>query len=254
MQNAPDSKKRFSNRVGDYVKWRPSYPDSAIELLFDELGLKEPSQVADVGSGTGMLSKLLLGRVEKIYAVEPNKEMREAAEKELSGRPGFVSVEGSAESSGLSKGSVDMVLCAQSFHWFDRAAAKREFARILRRRGFVALLWNSRLDDTPFGADYEKLICEISSDYLRVDHRKIGPKEFGEFFQDGLYEERSFPYCQHMDFRGLLGRTKSSSYIPLPGQPGYERLESGLKEIFDKHGANGIVDIPYRTQVIWGRP
>ena len=254
MGMAKDSKIRFSDRVADYVKWRPSYPEAAIQLLFERLGLRGGADVvADIGSGTGIFARLLAGRVGTIYAVEPNREMRAAAEEALSGVPGFTSVDASAEVTTLSDASVDLIVCAQAFHWFDRTACKREFARILKPGGYAALIWNRRLDGSPFSQAYEKLLGSLGGEYQRVDHKKLLDSDFAAFFKDGIFTRSCFPYAQKLDFEGLLGRGRSSSYVPLPGTEGYERFEKSLKKTFDEFNVEGLVEIPYRTEVIWGR-
>ena len=254
MSIANDSKSRFSNRVADYVKWRPSYPKEAVDLLFAKLGLTAEGHVADIGSGTGIFTKLLAGRVAKIYAVEPNKDMRAAAEHDLSGFQSFVSVNASAERITLPDSSVDLIVSAQAFHWFDHAACKREFARILKPSGNVALIWNRRLEDNPFAIAYEELLKNSCSEYKRVDHRNLLDSDFTAFFKNGVFKRESFPYSQALDFAGLLGRSKSSSYVPLPGSKEYESFEKGLRSLHDELNVNGLVEIPYRSEIIWGKP
>jgi SAM-dependent methyltransferase len=151
--------------VDDYVKYRPSYPSALFDALERDCGLAKRSVVADVGSGTGIASELLLERGYRVYGIEPNRAMRGAAERALSrwgggGRGDFVSIEGRAEATGLENESVELVFAAQAFHWFEREACRREFSRILRPQGFVALVWNDRSEDaSPFLSAYEALLC-----------------------------------------------------------------------------------------------
>ena len=140
-----NSRERFSNRVDSYLKYRPSYPKEAIDYLYDFVGLRSNSKIADIGSGTGIFSKLLLERGSYVIGVEPNQAMRVADEQMLESNPNFQTISGSAESTGLPDQSVEFIVCAQAFHWFDRLAAQTEFRRILQPGGRVILIWNSRL-------------------------------------------------------------------------------------------------------------
>src|SRR5207248_11421403 len=137
-----DPTRRFSSRVADYIKYRPRYPQSVVELLRDECGLRHAAVVADVGSGTGILSELFLRNGNRVYGVEPNQEMREAGGRLLAAYDNFVSVEGRAEATTLDDRSVDFVTSGQALHWFERDAARREFVRILRPGGWVVAVWN----------------------------------------------------------------------------------------------------------------
>jgi len=153
--SAKDSLTRFSDRVEDYVKYRPGYPPQVIEVLRARCGLTPSSVVADVGSGPGNLARLFLDNGNEVFAVEPNAEMREAGKQSLGNRGGYRSVDGRAEGTRLENASVDFVTAGQAFHWFDWPHAKTEFRRILRPEGWVVLLWNERLtDSSPFLRDY----------------------------------------------------------------------------------------------------
>src|ERR1700744_1650569 len=151
-----DSTQRFTDRVADYVKYRPSYPRDVVSFLHETCGVAPDAQVADIGAGTGISARLFLDAGHPVIAVEPNLAMREAANAWLAPYENFRSVAGTAEATTLEDASVDLVIAAQAFHWFDPVATRREFARILRPQGHVALFWNSRLlDRSPFLAGYE---------------------------------------------------------------------------------------------------
>jgi SAM-dependent methyltransferase len=248
-----DSKERFSNRVDTYVKYRPSYPKEAIDYLYDSVGLRPGCTIADVGSGTGIFSKLLLERGSRVIAVEPNAAMRTASEQALGGHPNFQAVPGSAESTGLPDRSVAFVVCAQSFHWFDRSAAQTEFRRILEPGGKVILIWNTRLaSGTPFREEYEQLLQTYGTDYKSVNHRNISRTMLLAFFKEGTMHEERFTLTQKFDFEGLKGRLQSSSYCPLPGHPNYDAMMKELRELFDRNNRNGVVPFEYETEIYWG--
>src|SRR6185503_1231931 len=153
------STERFSTRVESYIKYRPSYPTEVLELMRVRCGLAATSMVADIGSGTGILTELLLETGATVFAVEPNKEMRAAAERLLSDYGRFRSVDGTAEATTLPDASVDLITASQAFHWFDIQKARRELARVLRPRGWVVLIWNERpVDASAFLDEYDALL------------------------------------------------------------------------------------------------
>ena len=203
------STERFSGRAADYVKYRPHYPSAAFAELQAQLGLGQGTVVADVGSGTGIATKPLLDLGCTVYAVEPNADMRRAAEDRLRTMPQFHSVVGTAEATTLPDDSVDAVLAAQAFHWFDAPAARREFARILKRGGWVVLLENDRLDQgSPFMADYRRLIEEFATDSgppKSTGQRLIDPDRLADFFGAAGHRYRSFPIIRISILRGSRG-------------------------------------------------
>ncbi len=249
-----DSTQRFSNRVNDYVKTRPSYPAQVIALLREKAGLGPGSTVADVGAGTGIFTRLLLETGATVYAVEPNGPMRQALVESVPGEPRLHVHEGTAEKTGLADASVDLITAAQAFHWFDVPRARQEFLRVLKHGGYVALVWNSRLEDTtPFLVAYEDLLKHFATDYAKVNHRQVGMASIKPFFSPGSVELFTFDYKQVFDFEGAKGRLLSSSYSPAQGQPGYEPMVAKLREIFDRHQQNGTVEFEYKTEVYIGR-
>jgi SAM-dependent methyltransferase/catechol 2,3-dioxygenase-like lactoylglutathione lyase family enzyme len=244
--------RRFTNRADNYARYRPTYPAAALDWLWGAAGLSPGSVVADVGSGTGILTALLLARGATVYAVEPNEAMRAAAEAALGDRPGFVSVDATAEATGLPDAGMDLITAGQAFHWFEAEAARAEFRRILRPGGAVALVWNSRDKQRGgFVADYEALLTEFAPSYRRVRHGSRMDK-IGRLFADG-YEMRVFDQERPLDYDSLLGGLLSGSYSPLPGDPRYEPMVARLQALFAAHQRDGQVVMPYRTQVYFGR-
>jgi SAM-dependent methyltransferase len=240
-------------RADDYVKYRPSYPEDALDYLFGEVGLRPGSLVADIGAGTGIFSKLLLAWGSRVIAVEPNEAMRSAAYAMLGSEPSYRSVDGSAEVTGLDDGSVEFIVCAQSFHWFDHAAAKTEFKRILRPGGKVLLIWNSRVPSgTPFLEGYEQLLHKYGEDYGRINHKNITMEQLRPFFVNGGPVKREFFNRQMLDFDQLKGRAMSSSYVPAPGHPNHEPFVAALRELFERNERGGTVEMDYETEVYVG--
>lgn len=248
-----DNTGRFTDRVDTYVKFRPSYPQDAIDYLYGEVGLHSGSVVADIGAGTGIFSKLLLDRGSNVIAVEPNEAMRAAALERFGDEPRYRSVAGPAEATTLGDASVDVIACAQSFHWFDRWAAQKEFRRILRPGGRAALIWNSRLTSgTPFLEGYDRLLATYATDYAKMTHKNIDAADLSAFFRPGAMREAKFKMGQSFDFDGLKGRLLSSSYSPMPDHPGYEPMIAALRELFDRTQEGGNVQFDYETVIYWG--
>jgi SAM-dependent methyltransferase len=243
---------RFSDRVRDYVRSRPSYPPAAYDSLRSEFGLKTGQTIADIGSGTGISAQFFLERGHAVLAVEPNTEMRAAAESLLAESQNFTSIDGRAEATTLAAACADWVVAAQAFHWFDIDAARDEFRRILRPAGRVALLWNDRRDDTPFLHDYEALIRRFSIDYERVNHRNVETDGRIERFLGAGVARREFDNEQIFDFDGFQGRALSSSYLPAAGMPGHDELLLELRRVFDRHASGRRVSFGYRTKLFVG--
>lgn len=245
---------RFSNRVENYIKFRPDYPSEIITFLTSAGMLSKRSVVADIGSGTGISAELFLKNGNEVIGVEPNKEMREAAEKLLSAHSNFKSVNAAAEATGLKDKSVDLIIAGQAFHWFDKEKSKEEFGRILKNDGVAALMWNDRrTDSTEFLNVYEHFIKQFATDYLQVNHKNIDEKIFTAFFHEGHYKMESFLNFQHFDLNGLKGRILSSSYMPAEGENNFKSMMDELENIFNKYQKNGKVTIEYDTRIYYGK-
>jgi SAM-dependent methyltransferase len=248
---ASNSTTRFSGRVEDYVKYRPHYPEIILSYLQDLYTFGPGWVVADIGSGTGISTELFLRFGNAVIAVEPNREMRSKAEELLAGYPGFVSVDGTAEATGLENSSVDLIVAGQAFHWFDPVRTRMEFTRIARPGAVVALIWNERLILSDFEREYEELILHFAGDYNAINHKNITDAQLGDFFHPRSFVLRSFGNEQRFDFDGLKGRLLSSSYIPKEG-PGFAAMIDALKELFMRHAAGGQVRVGYETKVYTG--
>jgi len=248
------STERFSTRVENYIKYRPSYPAAVLELMRAKCGLAATSTVADVGSGTGILTELLLETGATVFAIEPNKEMREAAERLLSDYGRFRSVNGTAEATTLPQGSVDLMTASQAFHWFDVPKTRREVARVVKPRGWVVLIWNERPPDAgPFLDEYDQLLRRHAADYDRITRMRADEVKIRELF-GRRPQSAVFANQQVLDFAGLQGRLMSSSYAPEPGHPEHEPMIAGLRALFQRHNRAGKVVFPYRTLVYFDQP
>jgi SAM-dependent methyltransferase len=250
---ASDPTSRFSDRVDNYLRHRPGYPAAVLELLKGECGLKPSSVVADIASGTGLLTRMFLENGNRVYGVEPNPEMRRAGERLLRPYPNFTSVPAAAESTSLPEHSVDFVTAAQAAHWFDLPKARAEFARILRPEGWCVLLWNERRTDaTPFLCAYERILLMYGTDYKEVRHERT-TAEIDSFFAPSKFRSRSFDMRQEFDYPALEGRLLSSSYTPSQGHPNYTPMLKALRATFDEFNVDGRVIFEYNTRMYYGQ-
>ena len=252
-QPQTNSTRRFSDRVEHYVRYRPNYPTGVLSILGKETGLTSASVIADIGSGTGISAELFLRQGNAVFGVEPNSEMRHSAEAQLRSYPKFHSVLGTAEQTTLPDQSVDVVLAAQAFHWFDRVKAKQEFARILKPGGWGVLIWNSRrTNSSPFLRDYEALLQHFGTDYCEIRHRNIEPQALQAFFSGGVYQYHCLDNEQRFDFAGLKGRLLSSSYTPNSTHPNFEPMLLELQRIFEQYQEHGVIRMEYDTELYFG--
>jgi len=247
------SVERFSNRVENYVKYRPGYPAEMFDCFRKELGLTVDSVIADIGSGTGLSAKPFLENGNVVYGIEPNAAMRAAAEDFLSSFENFQSIDGTSENTNLENASIDIVIAAQAFHWFEPEATRREFKRILKPGGYMCLIWNERqLDTTPFLIEYEGLLIKYASDYKEIRHENVTIEKIGSFF-GREFESRTFANRQIFDFEGLKGRLLSSSYMPTASDAAFGALIEELKALFAKHEQDGKIAILYDTNIYFDR-
>jgi SAM-dependent methyltransferase len=236
---------RFSDRAEDYRRYRPDYPAAAIDAILAGLAPPERLVAADVGAGTGISARQLAERGVRVLAIEPNAAMREAAEP----HPRIEWLDGTAESTGLAAGSVDLVLCAQAFHWFRHPEALAEFHRILRAGARMALIWNTRDRSDPLTLGYIEAILAVNGEHpaerrpLDFSAAVAASGRFGELRLE------TFGHGQELDLAGLIGRAESASYVPKEGAAS-ERLHELLAALFERHrDARGRVTMRYRTQV-----
>ena len=236
---------RFFDRAKDYARYRPGYPDAAIDAILE--GLPTACTVADIAAGTGILSRLLADRGAQVLAVEPNAAMRAAAAP----HPNVHWSVGTAEATGLSDASVDLVTIAQAFHWVDVGPTLREFARILRPDGRLAILWNRRSREDPFTLGYREVLEAMDAE---------APAERSQFDPGVVDAAGPFRDMRRLEFinahplteEQLLGRARSTSTVPLSG-PRSEQILALLRDLHARHrSADGMVKMIYRTEVfLW---
>ncbi len=245
-----DATQRFTGRADHYADHRPSYPPAVLETLREAGRLLPREVVADVGAGTGILTELLLRNGNPVIAVEPNANMRSALASLRSAWPLLQVVSGAAEATTLPQASVDMVVVAQAFHWFDPQRTRQEFARILRQGGRIALVWNVRdKSATPFLRGYEAMLDAHAAEYARLKAGPIDLPVLEEFFAPGGCHSRTFAHERPYDLAGLLGLLRSTSYAPQPGAPHYEAMTAELERLFVAHAVAGSIAMKYQTRL-----
>ena len=244
---------RFSDRVDDYVRYRPRYSHDVVHTVMQACGLLPEHRIADIGCGTGFLAEIFLQNGNCVTGVEPNPEMREAGRQYLAGEKNFEMVAGTAEATTLESASVDFVVAGQAFHWFEPTATRREFSRILRPGGWGVLVWHDRnTQSTPFLRAYETFVRRFSTDYERVAHKYLANYEALQgFFAPNEMRMVTQHNSQRLDFDGLRGRLLSSSYIPKSGER-YDALMQELPRLFTDHAEDGSVVLEYDTRIYYG--
>ena len=256
-----DVTQRFSNRVNDYMRCRPSYPSELLTWLNTQATASSPTlfsassswRIADIGAGTGIFAKLLLDAGHQVTVVEPNEPMRDAAQAWLGAYPHFHSIAARAEATTLPDASIDLITVAQAFHWFDATAVSAEWIRILRPGGLVLIVWNvRRTAGTPFLDRYEKLLRTHGTDYAAIVERHGDDATMRAWFGPGLLATARFDYHQQLDYEGLRGRLLSSSYAPPAGHPSHEPMLADLRALFDTTAEDNLVRFDYDTRAYLG--
>jgi ubiquinone/menaquinone biosynthesis C-methylase UbiE len=245
-----DPTERFTERVEDYANYRPSYPPECITFLQQQFNITKDSVIADIGSGTGILTKLLLDLNGEVIAVEPNDQMRTAAEKQLRKNNRFISINGTGEKTNLQANSIDLITVAQAFHWMDQTKAKNEFNRILKHSGSIALIWNVQNKTTAFDKAYEGLKIKYGKDYVAI--RKTHEPDLTSFFASKEYKVQKFPHYKIVDKKGMIGLIQSSSFMPVPATEHYQEMIHEANKIFQDFQEGGLVRINYETHVHYG--
>jgi ubiquinone/menaquinone biosynthesis C-methylase UbiE len=242
---------RFSDRVENYIRYRPGYPQGVVDLLVEECGVNANATVADIGAGTGIFTALLLPVAHTVYAVEPNDAMRTAMDTQLAKHANYHSVNGTSTATGLTPDSIDCITAAQAFHWFNRKNTRQEFQRISRPGCHLAIIFNERQNDTPFLKAYEQALETYANDYSRVTQKNLSTDDYAPFFT-GNMQTAQFANSQLFDLDGVLGRLSSSSYCPKPGEPNHQPLWEAVSALFEQYNVDGYVELSCPTTVYWG--
>lgn len=243
-----NSIERFTDRVVDYEKFRPSYPKEIIQVLREKIGLDKTWLVADLGSGTGLSTQLFLENGNDVFAVEPNREMRESLIHHFKTHRNLIALNATAENTSIETGCVDLIFAGQSFHWFDRKECQAEFNRILAKNGHIVLVWNQRDPEDAFQKEYEQFLLNHIPSYQSVSHKNIGDDDLRLFFDSRQMTKVSLPNQQVFDLRSFLGRVRSSSYFPKE-QDECKNLYDDLRLLFEKYAISDRIVFKYVTEI-----
>lgn len=245
---------RFTGRTEDYSRSRPNYPDEITGILEREKAISSDSIVADVGSGTGKLAMLFLEHGYRTICVDPNPEMRSRAAMDLRGYPNASILDGTAENTGLDEHSIDLVVAGQAFHWFDPVETRKEFSRILKPGGQVALIWNDRIQAPgSFNDEYERICVEYSNGYHKSGSQALDSSVIREFFGDSM-KKFTMENASRQDLEGIRGRYLSASYALPPSDRRYGEAMVEIGNAFSRHSSDGMVSLMYETRLFLGTP
>lgn len=255
--NGPDPSlkptERFSGRVEAYRRFRSPYPREIVALLEKRCKLTRESVVADVGAGTGMLAELFLENGNRVFAVEPNPDMRAACEELVARYPRLTCVDGTAEDTRLADHSVDFIGVGRALHWFDQDKCRPEFVRILRESGWVVLASQGPHTRTePVIRGFQTILKEHSLDYARMRNRYDIESAARDFFADSEFHEALFPSTEMMTYEELEGFTLSLSVTPQPGHPGFPPMQHALQEYFARHESGDKIRMPMTCKIHFG--
>jgi ubiquinone/menaquinone biosynthesis C-methylase UbiE len=237
----PDS--RAFELVADlYERARPEYPPESIEWLAERLDLRDGRVVLDLGAGTGKLTRALVATGAEVIAVEPGEAMLAQLRRAV---PPAEAISGAAEAIPLPTASVDAVAIGQAFHWFRHDEALPELHRVLRPRGGVALIWNSRDQASPLQREVNEALASL----VRPPRAHVGSSNryLSESDLFNSVEERSFSFVQELDADALVERIASISFVAAASESERQRIERVLRELVAMHG--GTVEFPYVTEV-----
>lgn len=246
--------KSCSERIENYLRCQPGYPKKLLNFLYEEVGFSRESVIADVCSGIGVFTRLLLERGSRVVAIEPDNQMREIAERLLSDEfQRFVSLNATVENTTLFDNSVNHIVCTHSLNRFCKNKCKNEFLRILKPAGTVVLIYNRLEQEDDFVKAYQRLLNRYKIHPEKPECQEISETEIFDFFDNTAYNYVSVPNQQSLDFEGAKGRLLSERSLPLQWEDGYNEMLENLHDIFETYKTNRRIFMNYRTEVYIGR-
>jgi ubiquinone/menaquinone biosynthesis C-methylase UbiE len=251
-----DSKTIFSAKAEKYAKYRWEYAASAIATIVNITQMSINSIVADIGAGTGKLTKHFLAKAQKIYAIEPNLELRQILTRELGAFPSISVIDGSAEATALPENCVDIITVGQAIHWFDPEPAKQEMMRILKGDGWLALIRNDVIDSEQSKAVgrlmTEEYGANISIKSAVTERAKEKPSNF--YFGNDNFQTFVFPFSVQQSWEEFIGTLTTVSFMPDEDHLLFPRLETEAKKLFSRYKDHGYWKVEGETKLIIGRP
>ncbi|MDD5095246.1 MAG: class I SAM-dependent methyltransferase [Dehalococcoidia bacterium] len=246
-----DTHSAYSHKAKKYSRYRWDYHPEAIQAIFDTTRISSQSSVADIGAGTGKLTKHFVGKVAQVFAVEPNSDMRQVAARKLGSPPSCSVIEGQAEATTLSDSSIDLIAVGQALHWFDPEPTRKEFLRILKPDGWLAALWNWATDYAVIDALWKRLIEEKGLDTSRARQPEGRPVKF--YFGGDYFRKWTFPFTTQQTWERFIGALSSFAYAPDEGTPLYENFERAARRVFSSFSSNGLMEVHGVTELYLGQ-
>jgi ubiquinone/menaquinone biosynthesis C-methylase UbiE len=247
MNNNTNSTKIFSKTTDFYDKARPSYPEELFNFLENKFKINSTHVIADIGSGTGIFTRLWLDRSYHVISVEPNNDMRKIVEESLNHYPYFKSIAASAEATNLETNSIDIITAATAFHWFNLELARSEFKRILKPGGLCILIWNIRDNTFPIMQDYESMMRLYVKDYNKVvANHYLYYNEIIDLFNPNRIEISEFSNSQTLNLNAFKERILSTSYSPKLGEANYKKLLLAAENLFNKYQSSKVIKLHYK--------
>lgn len=245
---------KFTGKAQYYEVGRPSYAHELVDCFYSRYGLTPNSVIADIGSGTGKLTKQLLQRGSYVIAVEPNSDMRNIAQKALQQYDTLQIVNGSDAATTLDDESVNAITVAQAFHWFDALAFQKECARILKEGGYVFLIWNMRDIEAPINKETYYIFKKYCPNFYGFSGGvQDEDSRISTFFNNQFVVEK-FPNPLYYSKETFLQRCLSASYSLNSDDAQYEAYLNDLTELFDRFAQEDVVEVPNNSVAYIGRP
>lgn len=242
----------YSSKAAKYARYRWEYASRAVQTLYEVTGIGNSSTVADIGAGTGILTRHFVDKVKKVYAVEPDPEMRAWLLQVCGRSPSLRVIDGSAEATTLPTGSVDMISAAQALHWFNATKAQREFRRILKADGWLAVLWNQPISDSLSARVSSVFTAQHGWDVAKSTAKMARVPAESYFDREGLLSDE-YPVSTRESWEHFFGGLCSDSHAPLESDPAYPGFAREVRSIFDDLAVMGTIEVTFVTHLLVGK-
>lgn len=249
-----DTKRVYSTKAEKYAKYRWDYAPEAVETIVEVTGMSRAWTMADLGAGTGIFTRHFVDRIEKIYAIEPNPELRRILAKGMEAHPSLLALGACAENTTLPDGSVDIITVAQAIHWFDPGPARREMQRILKPEGWLALVRNYGRSEGEMGEAIGSLMTEEYGANCAVVGERPKEKPGRFYFGNDHFRTFTFPFQFRQSWEEFMGSLTTASFMPDEDHPLFGKLAARAGEIFSQYGVDGAWLVEGETELLIGRP
>lgn len=245
--------KSCSEAIENYLKYHPGYPKKLLNYLYEDIGFSRESVIADICSGTGVLTRLLLEQGSRVVYVESDDQMREIAERLFSDEfQRFVSIKGTAENTTLFNDAVNFIVCTRSLRQFCRDKYRQEFYRIMKPSGTIIFLYNRLNQEDDFIKECRRLTKTYQTYHETPYYRELSEDEIVDFFESAPYNHISFSHRQSLDYDGARDRFLPEINFLEQWNNGYKEMFEEFNDIFNRYSQNKKIFINYTTEVYTG--